>query len=150
MTGRKLPIQVLGALLIAPVGALTLVAWLQWSPTAAGRGLSALLTALAGASAIAALVYAVDAVRIRPGNRVHIEHWGGADPLRGTVRLVEPSAFLKISALGVEEKRVNVIVDFDDPWETRNTLGDGFRIEARIVVDQTEADAMKVPFIRTS
>lgn len=90
-------------------------------------------------------VLSIDAVRIRPGNRVHIEHWGGADPLRGTVRLVEPSAFLKISALGVEEKRVNVIVDFDDPWETRNTLGDGFRIEARIVVDQTEPDALKVP-----
>jgi len=86
-----------------------------------------------------------EAVQIRPGDRVHIEHWGGDQPLRGTVRLVEPSAFLKISALGVEEKRVNVIVDFDTPWDQRSTLGDGFRVEARIVVDQTDEDALKIP-----
>lgn len=90
-------------------------------------------------------VLSIDAVRIRPGNRVHIEHWGGEDPLEGTVRLVEPSAFLKVSALGVEEKRVNVIVDFDDPWEARKTLGDGFRIEARIVVAETTPSSLKVP-----
>lgn len=90
-------------------------------------------------------VLSIDAVRIRPGNYVHVEHWGGETPLQGTVRLVEPSAFLKISALGVEEKRVNVIVDFNDPWETRETLGDGFRLEARIVVDQTDANSLKVP-----
>jgi HlyD family secretion protein len=90
-------------------------------------------------------VLSIDAVRIRPGNRVWIEHWGGGRPLRGTVRLVEPSAFLKISALGVEEKRVNVIIDFDDPWETRESLGDGFRVEARIVVAETEASSLKVP-----
>ena len=90
-------------------------------------------------------VLSIDAVRVRPGNQVHIEHWGGDGELRGTVRLVEPSAFLKVSALGVEEKRVNVIVDFDDPWESRETLGDGFRIEARIVVAQTDASSLKVP-----
>lgn len=90
-------------------------------------------------------VLSIDAVRVRPGNRVYIEHWGGDQPLMGTVRLVEPAAFLKVSALGVEEKRVNVIVDFDSPLEERETLGDGFRIEARIVVDRTEETALKIP-----
>ncbi|MCD0458064.1 efflux RND transporter periplasmic adaptor subunit [Roseiconus lacunae] len=82
-------------------------------------------------------VLSIDAVRVRPGNSVYIEHWGGDQTLRGTVRLVEPAAFLKVSALGVEEKRVNVLIDFDDPWEVRQTLGDGFRVEARIVIDQS-------------
>jgi HlyD family secretion protein len=75
-----------------------------------------------------------DGARILPGAKVHLEHWGGAKPLEGSVRLVEPSAFLKISALGVEEQRVNVIVDLDDPPDKRKTLGDAFRVEARIVV----------------
>ncbi len=90
-------------------------------------------------------VLSIDAVKIRPGNRVYIEHWGGDEPLLGTVRLVEPSAFLKVSALGVEEKRVNVLVDFVTPREKRDSLGDGFRVEARIVVDQTEPSSLKVP-----
>ena len=90
-------------------------------------------------------VLSTDAVRIRPGNRVHIEHWGGERALSGTVRLVEPAAFLKVSALGVEEKRVNVIVDFDDPWPKREALGDGFRVEARIVVASSDAESLKVP-----
>jgi HlyD family secretion protein len=90
-------------------------------------------------------VLSTAATRIRPGNKVYIEHWGGGKPLAGTVRLVEPSAFLKISALGVEEKRVNVIIDFDSPWEERTTLGDGFRVEARIEVDQSSRRALVVP-----
>lgn len=85
-----------------------------------------------------------DAVRIRPGAVVLLEHWGGARALQGRVRLVEPSAFTKVSTLGVEEQRVNVIVDIDDPPEERAALGDGFRVEARIVV--AEADrALKIP-----
>jgi HlyD family secretion protein len=79
-------------------------------------------------------VLSSDAVAIRPGHRVMIEHWGGPKPLEGRVRLIEPSAFTKISALGVEEQRVWVIVDIVDPWEARETLGDAFRIESRIVV----------------
>jgi HlyD family secretion protein len=90
-------------------------------------------------------VLSTAATRIRPGNKVYIEHWGGGKTLEGTVRLVEPSAFLKISALGVEEKRVNVIVDFDTPWEERLPLGDGFRVEARIAVDRSSDDSLTVP-----
>jgi HlyD family secretion protein len=79
------------------------------------------------------------------GDPVIIEHWGGDEPLVGVVRIVEPSAFLKISALGLEEKRVNVIVDFTDPFQDRNSLGDGFRIEAKIIVDKTSPDSISVP-----
>ncbi len=89
-------------------------------------------------------VLSSDAVGIEPGAKVIIEHWGGQHPLHGNVRVVEPSAFLKISALGVEERRVKVVADFEEPWEDRKTLGDGFRIEARIVVHSTDVDALKV------
>jgi HlyD family secretion protein len=85
-----------------------------------------------------------DAVKIKPGARVLLEHWGGDHVLQGRVRLVEPSGFTKISTLGVEEQRVNVIVDFVDPPEARAELGDGFRVEARIVIDEA-ADVVKVP-----
>jgi HlyD family secretion protein len=89
-------------------------------------------------------VLSADAVAIRPGQRVIIEHWGGPEPLSGRVRLVEPSAFTKISALGVEEQRVWVIVDIVDPPEKRETLGDAFRIESRIVVAEAE-NALQIP-----
>ncbi|MCA9234031.1 MAG: HlyD family efflux transporter periplasmic adaptor subunit [Planctomycetales bacterium] len=85
-----------------------------------------------------------DAVRIKPGAAVLLEHWGGDRPLHGTVRLVEPSAFTKISTLGVEEQRVNVIVDLVDPPEQRTALGDGFRVEARIVAAEA-SDVVKAP-----
>ena len=74
-----------------------------------------------------------DGVAIQPGARVWLEQWGGAQSLQARVRLVEPSAFTKISALGVEEQRVYVIADFVDPVEKRPTLGDSYRVEARIV-----------------
>jgi len=89
-------------------------------------------------------VLSADAVKIKPGAKVFLEHWGGDAPLRGRVRLVEPSGFLKISALGVEEQRVNVIVDFVDPLEKRPTLGDAFRVEARIVIWE-DVDVLKIP-----
>jgi HlyD family secretion protein len=85
-----------------------------------------------------------DAVKIRPGAKVWFEHWGGDRDLQGRVRLVEPSGFTKISTLGVEEQRVNVIVDLVDPPEDRTMLGDGFRVEARIVIDEAD-DVLKVP-----
>ena len=85
-----------------------------------------------------------DAVRIRPGQRVLIDRWGGDRPLGGRVRRVEPSGFTKISALGVEEQRVNVVMDITDPPEVWAGLGDGFRVETRVVVWQSE-DELKAP-----
>jgi HlyD family secretion protein len=85
-----------------------------------------------------------DAVRVRPGADVLIEQWGGDGPLRARVRRVEPSGFMKVSALGVEEQRVNVIIDFADPAAVAKVLGDGYRVEVRIVVWREEK-VVKVP-----
>ena len=74
-----------------------------------------------------------DAVGVRPGAEVSIEQWGGGKPLRGSVTLIEPGGFTKISALGVEEQRVKVRVNFTDPIPSEHPLGDRFRVEARIV-----------------
>jgi HlyD family secretion protein len=87
-----------------------------------------------------------DGAAILPGSRVELEQWGAADnpELLGRVRLVEPAAFTKTSALGVEEQRVNVVADLLTPPEQRPTLGDNFRVEAKIVVWETNA-TLKVP-----
>ena len=89
-------------------------------------------------------VLSSDAIAIEPGDRVLLEQWGGATPLEGSVRLVEPAGFTKISTLGVEEQRVNVIVDLIDAPEKREALGDGFRVEARIITDEAP-NALCVP-----
>jgi HlyD family secretion protein len=89
-------------------------------------------------------VLSTDAVRIAPGAPVTIERWGGDKPLEGRVRRVEPSAFTKTSALGVEEQRTNVIIDIVSPQTEWSSLGDGYRVDARIVVYLSE-DAVKVP-----
>nr|WP_225937708.1 efflux RND transporter periplasmic adaptor subunit [Myxococcus sp. RHSTA-1-4] len=89
-------------------------------------------------------VLSQDAVRIQPGAPVRIEHWGGEAPLKGRVRRVEPSAFTRTSALGVEEQRVNVVIDLEDPVEKRGTLGDGYRVEARIALWHGN-DVVQVP-----
>ena len=73
-----------------------------------------------------------DGVAIQPGANVWLEQWGGDTPLEARVRWVEPAAFTKISALGVEEQRVNVLADLVTPAEHRASLGDGYRVEARI------------------
>jgi HlyD family secretion protein len=86
-------------------------------------------------------VLSADAVKIQPGAELWVEDWGGDAPLRATVRRVEPSGFTKVSALGVEEQRVNVIGDFVD---APDGLGDGYRIEARIVVWRAE-DVLRAP-----
>jgi len=75
-----------------------------------------------------------DAVAIQPGDPVEILHWGGNTPIAGTVRRVEPAAFTKISALGVEEQRVIVLCDLANPPPDAKSLGDRFRVEVRVAV----------------
>jgi HlyD family secretion protein len=93
---------------------------------------------------IVADLLSADAVKVQPGYRVSIENWGGNEPLRGRVRRVDPSGFTKVSALGIEEQRVPVILDILDPPEAWSSLGDGFRVELRIIIWE-EKDALKVP-----
>jgi len=82
-----------------------------------------------------------DAVKVSPGATVFIEAWGGPETLEARVRLIEPSAFTKISALGIEEQRVNVIADLTEP---SSALGDGYRVEGRIVVWHSDS-VVQVP-----
>jgi HlyD family secretion protein len=93
---------------------------------------------------IVADLLSTDAVRVSPGAPVLIEQWGGDHPLNARVRRVEPSGFMKISALGVEERRVNVIIDLVDGAGAARQLGDGYRVEVRVVIWRDEA-ALKVP-----
>ena len=79
-------------------------------------------------------VLSTDAVEIRPGADVTIEHWGGPGTLSGRVRRVEPAAFTKVSTLGVEEQRVNVLIDMLSPPEQWTGLGDGYQVDTRITV----------------
>lgn len=89
-------------------------------------------------------VLSSDAVKISQGTRVLFERWGGAEPLEGSVRRIEPVAFTKISALGVEEQRVLVIVDFTSPAEVWERLGDLYRVEANFVLWEAE-NVLRVP-----
>jgi len=89
-------------------------------------------------------VLSQDAVAIRPGMRARVELGQGVASVPALVRLVEPAAFTKVSALGVEEQRVNVILDFAGPLDQVWTLGDAYRVEAHIVTHRDE-DALKVP-----
>lgn len=85
-----------------------------------------------------------DAAQLRPGQAVEIEHWGGDATLHGRVERIEPAGFTKISALGVEEKRVWVVVALTDPPARRPGLGDGYRVELKVVVWQGER-VLQVP-----
>lgn len=85
-----------------------------------------------------------DAVRITPGDAVRLARWGGPDELEARVRLVEPSGRTRVSALGVEEQRVDVVVDLVAPRSRWTALGDGYRVEASIVVDAARG-ALHVP-----
>lgn len=85
-----------------------------------------------------------DAVGVVPGAEASIERWGGERPLRGRVSLVEPGGYTKVSALGVEEQRVRVRVDFAEPLPAGASLGDRFRVEARIVTGHADA-ALQIP-----
>jgi len=85
-----------------------------------------------------------DAVRLRPGMRVELERWGGEEQLTGRVRRIEPAGFTHISALGVEEQRVWVIVDFEAEREQWSQLGDGYRVEARFILWEGD-EVLQVP-----
>jgi multidrug efflux pump subunit AcrA (membrane-fusion protein) len=94
-----------------------------------------------GTAEIVVDVLSTDAAQIRPGASVFIESETNAEPIKARVRTVEPQAFTKVSALGVEEQRVNIIADF----LTKNTsLGDNFRVDVRIIVWQSE-NVLKIP-----
>ncbi len=93
---------------------------------------------------IVADLLSVDAVQVAPGAPVWIERWGGEAALAGRVRRVEPSGFTKVSALGVEEQRVNVLIDLVGPKEGWRSLGDGYRVEVRILLWES-ADALRIP-----
>jgi HlyD family secretion protein len=86
-------------------------------------------------------VLSTEAVKVKPGDPVLIENWGGDGILLAEVRTVESSGFTKISALGVEEQRINVIMDFVDP---PGRLGDGYRVDIRIIVWEAD-DVLTVP-----
>jgi HlyD family secretion protein len=89
-------------------------------------------------------VLSTDAVEIHPGAPVAIEHWGGPGVLKARVRRVEPAAFTKISTLGVEEQRVNVLIDITSPEKQWANLGDAYQVDGRITVF-TRDDATIVP-----
>lgn len=89
-------------------------------------------------------VLSTDAVEIRPGAEVTIVHWGGPAALSGRVRRVEPAAFTKVSTLGVEEQRVNVLIDIVSPAEQWASLGDAYQVDAQIVVFTLD-DAIIIP-----
>lgn len=93
---------------------------------------------------IEAEILSRDAVTIQSGDAVEIEQWGGEAPLKGRVRLVEPSAFTKISALGVEEQRVYVLADLVDPPAAAKALGDRYRVEVKVAVWHSD-DVLVVP-----
>ena len=93
---------------------------------------------------IVADLLSTDAVRVKPGARAIIEQWGGDKQLEARVRRIEPSGFTKISALGVEEQRVNVVLDFVDPAAAWTALGDAYRVEVRIVIWEAPA-VLEVP-----
>lgn len=89
-------------------------------------------------------VLTTDAVLIRPGTEVAITDWGGGRALKGRVRRIEPAAFTRPSALGIDEQRVNVVITMVEPRDEWRALGDGYRVEVRFILWQT-SDALKVP-----
>ena len=93
---------------------------------------------------VVAELLTADALRAAPGSAVRIERWGGDGVLEGRVRLVEPAAFTKVSALGVEEQRVRVLIDLVSPAQRWASLGDGFRVGVRIVT-RSLPKVLKVP-----
>lgn len=85
-----------------------------------------------------------NAVKVKIGDKAFIKRWGGSEDLAAIVKVIEPSGFTKISALGVEEQRVNVILSLTESYDKWQSLGDAFRVEAEIVIDHLQG-INKVP-----
>lgn len=127
----------------APIGGRVLRV-LQPSAGTVALGTPLLEIGNTGEMEIVAELLTGDALQAKPGTPVRIERWGGTAPLAGKVRRVEPAAFTKISALGVEEQRVNVLIDITSPPEQWRALGDGYRVGVRIVALARD-DVLRVP-----
>lgn len=93
---------------------------------------------------IAADILSTDAVRLKPGDRAIVERWGGPRPLEARISKIEPSAYTKVSALGIEEQRVDVVFDLLTPPAERAALGDGFSVYLRVIEWQAD-DVLKLP-----
>jgi HlyD family secretion protein len=117
---------------------------MRWSESVVQAGEPLLELGDPRALEIVSDMLSTDAVRVGVGDRVLIEQWGGEQSLAGRVRRVEPSGFTKVSALGVEEQRVDVVIDIEDPGEVWSALGDAYRVEVRVVVWESD-DVLKVP-----
>jgi HlyD family secretion protein len=111
---------------------------LQSSETAVAIGTPIVELGDVRAMEVVAELLTTDALQAKPGSAVRIERWGGAGTLEGRVRRIEPAAFTKVSALGVEEQRVRVLIDIVSPAERWRALGDGFRVGVRIVTVSLE------------
>ena len=88
-------------------------------------------------------VLSSDAVRLKPGTRARVLRWGGEGLLEASVTRVEPGGYTKISALGVEEQRTRIILDFATPPEKWSALGDAYRVEVEFILRQ-EQDVLQV------
>ncbi|MDC8774444.1 efflux RND transporter periplasmic adaptor subunit [Roseateles albus] len=93
---------------------------------------------------VVAELLSADALLAAPGSPALIERWGGPQPLVGSVSRVEPGAFTKVSALGVEEQRVRVIVELSEPLARRERLGDGYRVALKIIT-RSQPEVLQVP-----
>lgn len=121
-----------------------LVRVMQVSEATLGVGVPLVEIADAADLEVVVEVLTADAAQVKPGARVDLTNWGGAGALEGRVRRIEPLAFTKISALGVEEQRVNVIVDILTPPSERPSLGEGYRVDARISTYHND-NVLRVP-----
>lgn len=134
-TGRPLPVK-------APVSGTVLRVPLQSEATVLA-GAALLDIGDPQRMEIVAELLTTDAVNAKPGARASIERWGGP-PLQARVRRVEPAAFTKVSALGIEEQRVNVLLDISSPPAAWLAMGDGFRVTVRVITASAD-DALTVP-----
>jgi HlyD family secretion protein len=134
--GRALPVM-------SPVNGQVL-RLMQQSETAVALGTPLMEVGDTGDLEVVVDLLSSDAARLAPGARVHLDAGGTTRP--GRLRRIEPAAFTQVSALGVEEQRVNAIIDFDPAADGKTVpqLGDGFRVDARIV-ELSQADALLVP-----